>query len=85
MPVDTYTDIEVKLKKIQQARAIEQALEHCKFGVSNKAMIYRIAAEDAGEAERSVILEFTESESKAIFEAVAALIAKRLAKIKTEL
>lgn len=85
MPLDHYSEIEEKIKKIKEAREIEQALEHCKFGILNRAMIYKIAAEDAGEAERSVTLNFTPEESAAIFVTISKEIKPRLEKLRAEL
>lgn len=87
---DVYGDLEAKLKKVQEARSVEEAIDHCQRGILNEGVVYKIAAEtdygtQRGGAERSINITFTIDESKMIFEGVEIMLAARLAMLKKDL
>ena len=82
---DAYAEIEAKMNAIKDAREIERAIDLCKRGVANGGMVYKIAAEDASEAERSIDVKFTLEESAAIFEATIVALTPRLNVLREKL
>lgn len=87
--VDT-SKVEALHAALKEIRDVEQALEHCKFGVSNKGIVYKIAAESdygtlRGGAERSINCVFTIEESAKIFECAQYLLNVRFEALKKQL
>lgn len=82
---DPYGDIEAKLLKVRDVRAIEHAIVLCERGAAHGAIISRIAAEDEAESERSINLKFTRDESASIFTVTSEILQRRLSQLKAEL
>jgi hypothetical protein len=76
--------IEAKLRKVQEAKAIEAAVDLAERAIKHEAKVRALVAEDAAESERSVWLAFTVEESAALFRAAIEALKPRLAGIKAE-
>lgn len=78
-------DIQAKLKKAEELKLVEFAVHLSESAIRHQAKISKIVAEDAAEAERSVILSFTVEESAIIMQAVGTALMQRLESLRTEL
>lgn len=78
-------DIEAKLRKLHVIKQIEHAFVLLEGGPKHNALVSAIRAEDAAEAERSIVFAFNAEESKAIFEAARTALQVRYETLKAEL
>jgi hypothetical protein len=90
MTADPYADLEFKLKAVKECRQMELALAHCKAGIINQGIVYKIAAEtdygtQMGGAERSVDCPFTIEESARLFQLADEMLTARLASTRAKL
>jgi hypothetical protein len=90
---DGLAELEAKLKAVQECRHIESALDRCKFGILNRATVYRLMAcndynsdpHGGHGAERSVEVVFTPEESGRLFDLSSEMLTARLEELKAGL
>ena len=79
------TAIEAAMVAVKEYRALEAALGRIAGAVQHEAHITMVDARDDAISDRSVTLDFTKDESKAIFAAMTDAFAPRMAALKAKM